>query len=179
MIRLTLLAGLLLAAAVHIVTILMVPRLAPQDAYRRFAGLGPDFRFDLLGTPTPESAPLPGLDPAMRFAICRYDLSARPLEIHVGLEADYWALSLHDRRGQSFYVVNNRSADRDRLEVLLATPRQAAEIRRVLPENQLGRLLVEAPDVEGFAVVRALVALPSEAESIEAKLRQATCAPRG
>ena len=176
---LALLVGLILAAAIHIVTVLLVPRMAPQSAYERFATVGADFRFDLLPRPTPEAEPLPGLDPAMRYAVCRYDLSARPLEIRIGLDADYWALSLHNRQGQAFYVVNNRSSDRGQLEVLLATPQQIEHIRAALPEDDLGRLVVEAGDTRGFAALRALVALPSEAEGIEAALRQAGCTGRG
>ena len=179
MTRLALLSGLILAAAIHIVTVLLVPRMAPQNAYERFAALGEDLRFNLLPRPTPEAEPLPGLDPAMRFAVCRYDLSARPLEIRIGLDADYWALSLHNRRGQAFYVVNNRSSDRGKLEVLLATPQQIEAIRAAVPEDDLGRLVIEARDTQGFAALRALVALPSGSESIEAALRQASCAGRG
>ena len=45
---LALLVGLILAAAIHIVTVLLVPRMAPQSDYERFVMVGAEFRFVIL-----------------------------------------------------------------------------------------------------------------------------------
>ena len=83
MIRLALwlLGGLLLGGIVHLATVLMLPRMATQDAYARVSAVAPVNAVIPMPPPTPEKAVMPFMDPAFAVSVCRYDLSRGTLEI--------------------------------------------------------------------------------------------------
>ena len=70
-------AGLLLGVAVHILSVFTLPRLAPDDARSRLAGVTEVNRLTTLSGRG--SVVLPLADPAFETAVCRFDLSAGPL----------------------------------------------------------------------------------------------------
>ncbi len=77
MIRLALwlLGALLLAGIVHLTTVLLLPRMATQDAYARVSAIAPVNAVIPVPSPTPEKAVMPFMDPAFQVSVCRYDLS--------------------------------------------------------------------------------------------------------
>ena len=95
MIRLVLwlLGALLLAGIVHLGTVLILPRMASQDAYARVSAIAPVNAVVPLPTPTPENAVLPFMDPAFEVSICRYDLSRGPLKFSVPISQAYTSVS--------------------------------------------------------------------------------------
>ncbi len=74
------LGGAVLGGIVHLATIIILPRTATQDAYSRLERIVPVNTVNALPAPTPQSEPMPFMDPAFASAVCRYDLSRGPIE---------------------------------------------------------------------------------------------------
>ncbi len=99
MIRLALwlLGALLLAGIVHLTTVLLLPRMATQDAYARVSAIAPVNAVIPVPSPTPEKAVMPFMDPAFQVSVCRYDLSRGPLKFSVPISQTYTSVSFYDR----------------------------------------------------------------------------------
>ena len=54
-----LLGGILLGGVVHLATVLLLPRMASQDAYSRLAPLTPVNKVVLIPAPSPDKATMP------------------------------------------------------------------------------------------------------------------------
>ena len=151
-----LLAGALLGGIVHLVTVLILPRTATQDAYSRLSAIAPINAVAPVPAPTPESAVIPFMDPAFAAAVCRYDLSAGPLKLAVPVATAYTSVSFYTRRGVAYYAINDRAAGRRVIELDLMTSAQ----RNSLPDDEdvtaADRLIVESPSDTGLIMVRAL-----------------------
>src|SRR5258708_34522126 len=74
-----LLGALLLAGIVHLTTILLLPRMATQDAYARWPAIAPVNAVIPVPSPTPEKAVMPFMDPAFHVSVCPYDPARGPL----------------------------------------------------------------------------------------------------
>src|SRR6202011_5566941 len=85
MIRLlfTIIAGVLLGAVVHLVSVLALPKIATQDAYSRLTPMTKLNAVTQLPAAEPGNSVMPYLDPAFAVAICRYDLSTGPIKLTV------------------------------------------------------------------------------------------------
>ncbi len=94
------LGGLLLGGVVHLATVLLLPRVATQDAYSRLLAIGAgqcgraDSRSDARS-----SALLPFMDPAVAAAVCRYDLANGPLKLTAPVTPAYTSVSFYTRFG--------------------------------------------------------------------------------
>ena len=158
MIRLALwlLGALLLAGVVHLATVLLLPRMATQDAYARVSAIAPSNTVIAIPLPTPEKALMPFMDPAFQVSVCRYDLSQGPLKFSVPITQAYTSVSFYTRSDVAYYAINDRAAGRKVIELDLMTAAQRAE----LPENEeitaADRLIVASPTTTGLIVIRAL-----------------------
>jgi len=151
-----LLGGSLLGGVVHLATVLVLPRLATQDAYSRLAPITRVNAVTALAAPTPESALMPFMDPAFAAAVCRYDLAAGPLKFSVPISAAYTSVSFYTRGEVAYYALNDRSAGRRVIELELMTREQ----RNNLPGDEeitaADRLIIESPTTTGLVVIKAL-----------------------
>ena len=148
MIRWLLLAlgGALLGGIVHLATIIILPRTATQDAYSRLAPTAPINTVVAVPAPTPESAPMPFMDPAFASAVCRYDLSRGPLKLSVPVSLAYTSVSFYTRYDVAYYAINDRAAGKRVIELDLMT----ADQHNQMPEDEeitaADRLIVEFAD---------------------------------
>jgi uncharacterized membrane protein len=177
-VALWLLGALLLAGIVHLATVLVLPRMATQDAYARVSAITPVNAVVPVPTPTPEKAIMPFMDPAFEVSICRYDLSAGPLKFSVPISQAYTSVSFYTRSDVAYYAINDRAAGRRVIELDLMTATQRAE----LPENEeitaADRLIVTSPTVTGLIVIRALAAEPGWVPHVRSVLAAAQCRPQ-
>ena len=90
-----LLGGMLLGGIVHLASVLMLPRMATQDAYSRLSPLAKVDTVSPIPAPTPESAAMPFMDPAFAMSVCRYDLSEGPLKFSVPVSQAYTSVSFY------------------------------------------------------------------------------------
>ena len=149
---LTLLAIAMVAGIVHIASLLLLPLVAPDDAYARLASLVPEGTVQALPRAASPGDPLPGRDPSVATAVCRYDLAAGPLRVSAALEAGHYvALSLHARSGVAFYGLDDRAGNDGKLDlvVMTADQREAAEARDAA-DAPVRDVRVVAPERRGF-----------------------------
>jgi len=151
-----LLGGALLGGVVHLASVLVLPRLATQDAYSRLSSITRTNTVTPLPAPTPESALMPFMDPAFATAVCRYDLSSGSLKFSVPISHAYTSVSFYTRSEVAYYAINDRSAGRRVIELELMTREQ----RNSLPGDEeitaADRLIVESPTITGLVLIKAL-----------------------
>jgi uncharacterized membrane protein len=180
MIRLALwlLGALLLAGIVHLATVLLLPRMATQDAYARVAAIAPVNSVIPIPGPTPEMALMPFMDPAFQVSVCRYDLSRGPLKFSVPISQAYTSVSFYTRTDVAYYAINDRAAGRRMIELDLMTAAQRAE----LPENEeitaADRLIVTSPTTTGLIVIRALAPEAGWIPAVRNVLAAGQCRPQ-
>src|SRR5262249_49362274 len=152
MIRLlfTIVAGVLLGGIVHLVSVLVLPRIATQDAYARLTPMTKLNAVSPLPVAEPGNAPMPFMDPAFAIAICRYDLSGGSIKLAVPVSQAYTSVSFYTRNEVAYYAINDRSAGRKVIELDLMTEEQHA----ALPEDEevtaADRLIIDSPSVTGL-----------------------------
>jgi uncharacterized membrane protein len=173
-----LLGGLLLGGIVHLATVLVLPRLATQDAYARVSPLAPVNAVTPLPAPAPDNAILPFMDPAFAVAVCRYDLSRGPMKFSVPISPAYTSVSFYTRSDVAFYAINDRAAGRRVIELELMTTAQREE----LPTNEeitaADRLIVASPTTTGLIVIRAFAPEPGLMATARTALTAAQCRPQ-
>jgi uncharacterized membrane protein len=173
-----LLGGLLLGGIVHLATVLLLPKLATQDAYARVAAIAPVNTVTPLPPPSPDDSVLPYMDPAFAVAVCRFDLSGGPLKFSVPISPAYTSVSFYTRSDVPFYAINDRAAGRRVIELDLMTQAQRDE----LPQNEeitaADRLIVSSPTTTGLIVIRALAPEPSLMAVARAALTATQCRPQ-
>lgn len=174
---LALLLGLILGGAIHIAAILALPRLATDTPGAQLAPYLSAGRFTALPAVTGDGDAPRFLDPAMRYAVCPFDVGERAGRFLADLDADYWSVSFHSEQGWTFYTINNRATGDEEIEVLLVPEGGVAALQRALPDGGEGRLIVEAPSERGFVMIRALVSGPSFLPLVETGLAAAECGP--
>jgi uncharacterized membrane protein len=175
---LLILLGIVLGAIVHLITILILPRTATQDAYMRLLPLTPANTVVPLPPPTPDNAVMPFMDPAFAGAVCRYDLSRGPVKFTAPVSLAYTSVSFYSRHDIAYYAINDRAAGRRNIELDLMTSDQRAE----LPEDEditaADRLIVESPTVTGLIAIRALAPEPGLMPMARAAVSAAKCLPQ-
>ncbi len=169
------LAVLSLAVIVHILVVLTIPENVNHSTYDNTARFGADRQFNLLPDIAPGTEPLPALDPAMKHAVCRFQLSKGAVLFSAQVPVPFWSMGLFNSAGEAIYSLNNRTAGSDTLSMLVLTPEQLSILRENPPEDLEDMIVIETDSTEGFALLRAFVPHPSEAEQIDAALKRAQC----
>ena len=173
-----LLGGILLGGVVHLATVLLLPRMANQDAYSRLAPVTPVNKVVPIPAPSPDKATMPFMDPAFAMAVCRYDLTKSPLKFSVPISQAYTSVSFYTRSDIAYYAINDRAAGRRVIELDLMTAEQHSEV----PDNEeitaADRLIVESPTNTGLIVIKALAAEPGLLAAAQSSLTAARCQPQ-
>jgi uncharacterized membrane protein len=170
-----LLGGILLGGIVHLVTVLMLPNVATQDAYSRLSPVTPINAVTAIAPPSPENALMPFMDPAFAMSVCRYDISEGPLKFSVPVSQAYTSVSFYTRTDVPYYAINDRAAGRRMIELDLMTTEQRSD----LPDNEeitaADRLIVESPTTTGLIVIKSLAPEPGLLQAARSALAAAQC----
>lgn len=140
------------AGIVHIASILILPWVAPHDAFARVASAAPVNAVQVLPRPTSHQNPVPFRDPALATAVCRYDLRQGPVRIAALVnDSAFLAVSFHGRFGLPFYGLNDRASNDGKIEVLLLSASQLEKLEAADSEDDPVRdVRVTSPTLEGF-----------------------------
>ena len=170
-------AGLVLAAIVHIVTILLIPVLAAGDANTAYRALGTGGRAQLISAGDDSGLPLPReSDPATVTAVCSYDLAAGPMRVVARAGTLPLGLTLHRRGGGVIYAITDRAAIRGVVEFVVMTEEQRDErIARDEEGEAVRELRVVSETDQGLIVARVLVRRPSDRSDAEALANGVAC----
>lgn len=176
----TTLAGLVLAAIVHIVTILLIPALSQRDAVHAYRLLGAEGHAELVPlAASPGGMPvLQEADPNEVTAVCGYDLSAGPVRVVARTGTLPLGLTLHRQGGGVIYAITDRAAIRGVLEFLILTEAQYDERVANDEEGETSReLRVVSDSARGLIVARVLAKRPSDRGDAEALAASVRCGP--
>ena len=168
--------GLVLAGIVHLLVVLLMPRLAQDDAWAKLSDRSEMWSMLRLATAGEPGAVLPETDPALSVAGCRFDLRQSPLAVTSRGLVPFWSVSILDRRGRNVYSFNDRTAVDRELTLLVVDPVQMATLRKNPPEDSERAVLIEAPIDEGIVLIRVLQPDPSWRERTETFLGSTRCA---
>jgi uncharacterized membrane protein len=174
---LLLVGGLLLGGAVHLGTIMALPRTATKDAYARIAPMAPINTVVVLPAPTPDHELMPFMDPAFAAAVCRYDISKSPLKLTVPVSPAYTSISFYTRHDVAYYAINDRAAGRRVIDLDLMTAEQHNDMPEEEDVTTADRLIVESPTTTGLIVIRALATEPGLMPIARSTVSAAQCRP--
>lgn len=188
---LTVVIGLFGAMLVHIAVIVMMPRLAENNAWGRFANLGPMdemVRVVPLRSSGPSSlSAQPGsdrqnfafVDPAFVTASCRFSLATGPVRMTAAsVQTSFWSASIYARNGDNLYSINDRSAVDGAFDLLVGTTDQIVDVKATVSADSRDTTIpVEVDLIEGYMTIRVLVDQESERPSVERFVDSLRCQP--
>ena len=170
------LVGLVGAALLHIVIILALPQFTGKDAYSRVLGLYEMDSFFPLGN-EPGPTGLANEDPFLRVAVCGFSVNGGPVRFLAKGAVPFWSLSIYDANSNEIFSMNDQTAVNGNLDLVMATPIQLVDLRKTPPESLAQSIMVEMPDEEGYAVLRALAPTDSFEEPVRNFLAESSCEP--
>jgi uncharacterized membrane protein len=173
------LAVILVAGCVHLSSILLMPRLAPRDAFTRLGVMEPSNGFTLLPAARPDDVRIPFADGATMLAICRYDLTEGPWRLRAVVDDESMlSLSFHGRGGSVFHSLTDRAALRGRLDVVVATADQIETIEaNDTDDAPPSDIRITSPATQGFVLMRAMPGSPASEARMRARIEAMSCAP--
>jgi uncharacterized membrane protein len=170
------LGGLLLGGIIHVAIVFLVPTYAGSDAWAEMGRFGRDRQFHTLPVPEAGAEPIPGMDPRMLQAVCRFDLVSGPLRVQAELPDEFWSVAVFDRRGRNVYSLNDRAAEGPKLDLAILTSVEMAQLRQNPPASLENAIVVDLPIEMGFVLLRAFVPDDSMLPAATAALAGADCA---
>ncbi len=169
------LGGIFLGGIIHIAVVLLIPDFANRDAWTSMGRFGPDGAFHILPMSEPGTEPLPYLDPRLAHAACRFSLDDGPIRIKAAMPDEFWSLAVFDRRGSNVYSLNDRTAERTDIDLVLATSLQLTKLRENPVEALDQSIVIEIPATRGFVLIRAFVTDSADTNRVNTALKATQC----
>ena len=164
--------ALLIAAIVHVASLLLLPRLImlrTMSVMARSASANTILHPPRSGA---RSRTVVRPSPDLLYSICVYDLRAAEGAVRVSIHDmpdTYWSVSVFDADTNNFYALNDRQAKTGAADFLLA--------ESGAPAND-GRLpVVTTPTNRGIVLLRILVSDDARTAELDAARRHTRCAP--
>ena len=178
--------GLVLGAILHVGYVLAAPHLATRTAWRQLSPGLPINAMKILPAIKPGAQPLPFMAPDVRYAMCRFDLAAGPIEIKSRLLDPTWSISLFTAEGENFSTFTTLDLMKPEVEMVVAPSTERTLLQSVQTfltrterEHRGQRdpgIVVTSPSREGLAVIRAPIMGVAFQAEVETALASATCA---
>jgi len=172
------LGALVFAGLVHIASILALPYVSSGDAWSRLSQAMPVNRFTLLARGPEGGTLLPYEDPRTFASACVYNLDAGPVRVQADFSGDGLVIvSFHDRRGATFYGLNDRGGLRGKLDALIVTGAQLAAIEAATPDDEpVQELRLLSPARTGYVIARSVILNASDEDAARRRLSSLSCA---
>ena len=161
-----------LTVGFHLLAVTLFPRVMMALAFKRILQ-GADAEINtLIHSPrvTVGSRRVVKPSPDLLYSICVYDVTEKPLRITVPIPATYWSISFYQTNTDNFYVLNDRQAKTDTVDIILTRP------DRAVPQID-GAIVVVAPTSKGVFLLRSLVKDEDKLGDLIKIQRLATCRP--
>ncbi len=170
-----LVCGLILAGIVHIAIIFLIPFLGSRDAAQQISEYSRIGQFQLIQDG--QQVGISDRDPFFHLAVCRYDLEQNALIVSGMKSSTFWSASVFDERGRVVYSLNDRTAIKNQLQLIVLNPIQMADLREHQPEDVETSIIVETLSNRGFVLLRVLNRDSSWRARTREFLSAATCGP--
>ncbi len=177
--------AVLIGGIVHLVSILLMPVVAPNDAYHRLLAAAESLpptsnHFVPLEAAAPDKQLLPFEDPALAEGACVYDLSGGLLRVTAPTDGEnFLGISFHSALGPIFHAVSDRGANKGRIEIVLGQAPQIEDLEEADPDNgpPPTETRVTAPSARGFVLIRAFAKRGSDFQRAQAAVNAVKCEP--
>jgi uncharacterized membrane protein len=172
---------ILIAGIVHIVSVLLMPSVAPRDALARLSEVArkadPAQGVVMLPAMEPGAETLPFEDPSFAEAVCVYDLSKGLLRLRAAADGeDFLGLSFHASAGRIYHAMTDRSAIKGKIDIVVGDERQIGALEA---EDEDGatpqEVRLTAPTKRGFVLIRSLAKRASDQDRARARLATVKC----
>lgn len=167
--------GLLLGGVLHLAIVLLVPMYASHDAWAEMGRFGADRKFHVLPLSEAGNEVIPGMDPRLLQAECRFTLDDGPLRVQAHMPDDFWSVAVFDRRGRNVYSLNDRATEGPDLDLGVMTAVQLAQLKQKPPPALENAIVIDLPIRAGFVLLRAFVPDGTMLEQATAALTAADC----
>ncbi|MFK4824103.1 hypothetical protein ACI0FM_04800 [Paenochrobactrum sp. BZR 588] len=168
------LLGIVGAAIIHILVVLLVPTYSDQNAWSQISKLGEPHKFHDLSKLQRLTA---SSDPYFIEAACRFELADQAIHVHAEGLLPFWSVSIYNRQGDNLFNFNDTiSADGD-LDLIISPLSLASALKTSLAEAQSHSVLIEQDILEGIVTLRGLVPDASWQELGRQTLAGASCTP--
>lgn len=171
-------ATLFVAGIVHLVSVLLMPHLAPKDALSRLSeALKSPAGVSLLAPAQPGVQVLPFQDPALVEGVCVFDLSKGVMHLRGNVDPDeFLGLSFHGVAGRVFHAMTDRSAIKGKMDVVVGDAAQISDLESEDSDDAPPpEIRVTAPSGRGFVLIRSFVKRPSDRDRAEQQVRAVQC----
>lgn len=174
-------ATLLVAGFVHIVSVLLLPGLAPRAALIRLTEVARAAGADsggvvLLPPMRPGAETLPFEDPAFAEAVCVFDLGKGLLRVTADADNENLiGLSFHAGAGRIFHAMTDRSAIKGKIDIVVGDARQIDALESAEDEAPAQEVRLTAPTKRGFVLIRSFAKTASDEERARDRLRAVSC----
>jgi len=171
-----LIAGLLLGAIIHLVTILTLPHLSEHKAWDRIGNAYPINAMTILPPISPDAQPLPFMAPDIRYAICRYNVKDKPLVVRTTLLNENWSIAVFDKLGDNVYTVSGANLRSNNVDIKISLA-ENDKLKFGIRQNQFidSGIPVKVNAPEGLVMVRAPVLSKAYTDQAITHLRMASC----
>lgn len=167
----------LLAGAIHICVILLVPALAKTDGWSRLVAFAGEDRFTEIPFSPAGSTGVAGLDPLFVNGACRVHLTDAPYGITVDARDRFWSVALYDPRGAIDFSLNDRTAIEGRLDMIIVNAAQNLLLKNAPPLEVEQTIVTESPSDDLIALLRLFAPTRTAQEDARRILARAECLP--
>jgi uncharacterized membrane protein len=164
---------LVLATALHVLVIWLIPRALTAVFLRRTAAQAGYNQVVLPPLPTEKSRDVVKPSPDLLYALCIFDISAGPVRISARPSPGYWSIALYARNSDNFFHLNDLQLKGGRVELILSDVGQAAELKARYPDA----ILVHTTSTVGLMLTRSLVLDPDNLKAVIDARSSTHCAP--
>ncbi|WP_319529379.1 hypothetical protein [uncultured Cohaesibacter sp.] len=170
------LAALITAVVIHIVTIFSIPYNSVNDIWHKSVQLGPVHKIFTIRNPKDAVNLSSDLDPLFAYGICRAEVADTPIGLKGQLPTDFWSLDYVDSLGRSQFSLTNQTSG-PRVNIVLASrgqQRLLAERPDLIDDTSI---VISATEDRGLLVLRAFVASERKRDMIADAISQLSCSP--
>ena len=167
------LAVLVVAILVHVLTVWALPRLIMRKVFEGVpVASGPNRAFYPPMT-NADSRSIVMPSPDLLYAVCTYDLAEGSLRVTANPVLDgYWSIALYSAASDNWFVVNDRQAGGKPVDLVI---RERGALRSEGAASAGARIL-ESPSRRGLVLMRLLAGdYAKEAPTLEAARRTLAC----
>jgi uncharacterized membrane protein len=168
----------LLAGAIHICAILLVPVLAKSDGWSRLVPYAGDDAFaEIPEAGMSGEGGVAGLDPLFVNAACHIDLADAPASITVDASDRFWSVALYDPKGVIVFSLNDRTAVEGSLDMIVVNAEQNERLKKSPTVEIETTIVTESPSDDLIALLRLFAPTRTAREDARRILASAECLP--
>ncbi len=167
---------LILAGIAHLLSILLMPKVARHNPALQLLTTYDANAPVLLPDRTPVQTDMAFADPAMTAAICPFDVSEGPVRLRLRSGEHFMSLVFLNPDGRISYALTDKAAIRRLIDIRIVTETQLRQLEAQDPDDEpVQELRIRVKEQRGVVLVRVFNPVPSAAAGNRALLQRMVC----